>query len=280
VKKLEKPQLIGLGVAVVAGIIAMMLAKNLIGSAPQPVIQQQQPKIITKTIAASKVLVVSADLRAGGVLTKRNMKWENWPTKATGGYITQKSKPNAMNELAGAMARVAFYKGDPVTVGKLVRAGDGSIMSSMLPAGMRAVAISISEKSAVGGFVLPNDRVDVISTSTSRNPNPKDKDSDNESPVQTLLTNVRVIAVGQSIDTKKGGKTAAGKTATLEVAENQVELLIAASSQGKLTLSLRSIADAKKSGNMPRIAIPPKKVAKKKKQVGVRIMRYGVQSGS
>ena len=46
-------------------------------------------------------------------------------------------------------------------------------MAAILPSGMRAVSTEISPETGAGGFILPNDRVDVI---LSR----REKDSDSQ----------------------------------------------------------------------------------------------------
>jgi len=111
-------------------------------------------------------------------------------------------------------------------------------MAAILPAGMRAISTQISAETGAGGFILPNDRVDVILTPRGG------RDSDKGSGAsETILRNVRVLAIDQTIEEKNGLKVVVGKTATLELAPGQTETLALSQQLGILSLALRSIAD-------------------------------------
>src|SRR3954462_8938948 len=113
-------------------------------------------------------------------------------------------------------------------------------MSAILPSGMRAVAISIDNRGATsaGGFILPNDRVDVIRTSRIGD------DSNAAVTSETILTNIRVLAIGQNVQEHNGEKVVTGETATLELMPAQAEVVTLAQKTGQLSLALRSLADA------------------------------------
>jgi len=110
---------------------------------------------------------------------------------------------------------------------------------------MRAAAIDISPESSAGGFILPDDRVDVVLTR-------RDKAAEKQTGVEkftsdTIIRNLRVLAIDQAVDdaTKNDSSKAnvIGKTATLELDPAQAEILTAAQASGTLSLSLRSAAD-------------------------------------
>ena len=110
---------------------------------------------------------------------------------------------------------------------------------------MRASAIDISPETSAGGFVLPDDRVDVVLTR-------RDKSAEKQTGVEkfvsdTILRNIRVLAVDQTIEDKSGVKTVLGKTATLEVTEPQAETLNLSHQVGTISLTLRSIRDSETS---------------------------------
>ena len=114
-------------------------------------------------------------------------------------------------------------------------------MAAILPTGMRAVSTQISPETSAGGFILPNDRVDVILTR-------RDKDADksgggDSKTSETVLNNIRVLAIDQNIEEKNGQKVVIGKTATLELTPGQAETLVLSQQIGSLSLSLRSITD-------------------------------------
>ena len=108
-----------------------------------------------------------------------------------------------------------------------------------MPSGKRAVAVRISASSTAGGFVLPGDRVDIVKTFTQASGN----DSPGENVSTTILTNVKVLAIDQTIGQENGESVVVGKTATLELDPAQVELITSAEASGTLSLSLRSITD-------------------------------------
>ena len=192
------------------------------------------------------VLIAKSDIGMGTAISSQDLQWQAWPSATTGdSYITKKDKPGAAEELAGAITRAPFTAGEPIREAKLIRAnGAAGYMAAILPSGMRAVSTEISPETGAGGFILPNDRVDVI---LSRRPKDADKKIDSEPATsETILTNVRVLAIDQTVEEKNGQRVVVGKTATLEVAPRQAEKLTLARALGTLSLSLRSLLDASK----------------------------------
>lgn len=203
----------------------------VIAARPEPVTQV----VVQPGPATQDVLVAAGDLQPAQTLTKENLRWQPWPQDALNPvYITKSSRPDAINSLAGAVVRNHMATGEPIQEGNLTPRHAG-YLSTVLPSGKRAMAVRISAESTAGGFILPNDRVDVLH-------------SDGRSPVShTILSNVRVLAIDQVVDdTTKNENSKAnviGKTATLELDPSQAEILNAAESAGTLSLSLRSAAD-------------------------------------
>lgn len=190
-------------------------------------------------VASEEVLVVSADLAQGQILDATNVQWQPWPTEGINpGFITRSARPEAVTELTRSVVRSRFVTGEPIRQEKLADP-DSGFLSAILPSGMRAVAIRISAESTAGGFILPNDRVDVIHTATRSGEN----DLLVATASKTILTNIRIIAIDQQTDESSDEAVAVGKTATLEVAPGQVEIISAAQASGLLSLSLRSAAD-------------------------------------
>jgi pilus assembly protein CpaB len=140
-------------------------------------------------------------------------------------------------------------------------------MAAILPSGMRAVSTQISPETGAGGFILPNDRVDVILTKRDA-----DKTNGGEGQTsETILTNVRVLAIDQNIAEKDGQRVVMGKTATLELTPSQAETLTMGQRLGTLALSLRSIADASSNDK-------PDTDSKMKARGTVNVIRFGVGS--
>jgi pilus assembly protein CpaB len=115
-------------------------------------------------------------------------------------------------------------------------------MAAILPTGMRAISTEISPETGAGGFILPNDKVDVILTKRERG---ADRSGSAEAfNSETILTNIRVLAIDQTVGEKDGQKVVVGKTTTLELKPEQAELLARARQSGTLSLALRSLVDA------------------------------------
>lgn len=224
-----------LGVALAAGLGA---AYMMMGTKPPEPVRVAAPA--PAPVATDNVLVAAHDLAVGAVVADADLRWEAWPkAQLPGGAIVQSVQPNAMRDLKGLSVNVALHVNDLVRADSL---GKGAgLMSAVLPSGMRAVAIDLSDqgRSAAAGYIQPGDHVDVI-----RVFHPDDAPQAFAS--ETILANVDVLAIAQADQRKADARTVIGGTATLEVTPEQAEKLILAQKTGQLTLSLRSMADATK----------------------------------
>lgn len=252
-------QLIVLGVAVAATAGAGYMALQL--SNREPVVQASAP--IVKKAETAEILVAKVPIKMGNRVNADMLKWQEWPKSALAdGYITKKKKPDAIETLVGSVARAVIYKQEPIRETKLVNAESG-FMSAILPKGQRAVATGISRTTSAGGFILPNDRVDVLVTRR------KEGDKNKTYTTDVILENIRVLAIDQVIEEKDGKASVIGETATLQLNPSQVEeLAIAQETAERISLTLRSIAD---SGDDAVIS----NVAKGPKRGSVRLIRYG-----
>jgi pilus assembly protein CpaB len=197
------------------------------------------------------------------------MKWVDWPESAVGeSFITRESRPDAMDKMSGAIARSIIYANEPIREAKLVRS-DRGYMSAILPAGRRAIATAISADTSAGGFILPNDRVDVIMTRRSEK-----KSGKMNYITETILTNVRVLAIDQTIEDQDGKKVVVGETATLELGPDEAEILTVAQQMAdRLTLALRSLEDSKQAeGSQASHLLSGKD---RKTKGNIRIIRFG-----
>ena len=235
---MKAARLIVLGVALTAGLGAAYLMMGT--KEPEPV--RVAAPLPAPVITTDNVLVAAHDLAFGTAIADADMKWQSWPKEQLpAGVIVQSTQPQAMTDVKGAIVRSNFLAGEPLRTDRLVKGAGSGFLSAVLPSGQRAVAIDLSDqgKSAAGGFILPNDRVDVIRTFHP-------DDSPTATASETILVNVRVLAIGQSVQEKATERNVIGSTATLEVTPAQAEKLILAQRTGQLTLSLRSMADAAK----------------------------------
>ena len=224
-----------LGVAVATAIVAGYVAKNM--SAPTAQIVSSAPS--EPAIRLTEVLVLDGDVAMGATLGE-NLSWQSWPSAGINeNFITRDSDPEAVEELKGAIARVPIYQGEPLRRSKLIGEGQ-SFMSSILPSGKRAVATQIAADTSAGGFILPNDYVDVIMTRRAT------QEGAGEAYVtETILKNIRVLAIDQAIqEDEEGRRVRVGDTATLELTPQQAEIITVAQQMAdRLALSLRAIVD-------------------------------------
>jgi pilus assembly protein CpaB len=234
---MKAARLVVLGVAVAAGGIAAYLAAGNKAPPPPPPVAAAPP------LETVDVLVAKTDLSRGQVIENEDIGWQTWPKDAANpNFIKKSDRPDAIKDYVGAIVRESMDAGDPIRDPKVVMAKGSGFMAAVLPQGMRAVAIDVSPESGAGGFILPADSVDVVLTH-------HDKATEKATGVEkivsdTILRNVRVLAIDQTIDEKSGTKVVIGKTATLELSESQAETLAQSKQLGTMSLALRSLLDS------------------------------------
>lgn len=233
---MKAARLIVMGTALLAAGGAGVMALNLMSREPEVVVEAAAPQIETE-----EVLVADDDIAMGTGLKSGKVRWQQWPRDAVGrGFITRSDSPDALEKIEGAIARAGMFQGEPIREAKLVRSERG-YMSAILPAGQRAIATTISTETSAGGFILPNDRVDVIMTRRA-----KDESSEDKFVTETILENIRVLAIDQSVEEKDGEAVVVGETATLQLTPRQAEVLTVAQQMAdRLSLTLRSVEDSK-----------------------------------
>jgi pilus assembly protein CpaB len=255
---MKAARLVVLGIALVAGGAAAFLVsrdEEPQAQAPAPVVQ----------FATVDVLIAKTDINMGSAVAAQDFQWQPWPAATTGSsYILKKDKPNAIEELSGSIARAPFTAGEPIREAKLIKANGSGYMAAILPSGMRAISTEISPETGAGGFILPNDRVDVILSRREKNADAKGSDNTTS---ETVLTNVRVLAIDQTVEEKNGQRVVVGKTATLELSPRQAETLALSRQTGTLSLALRSLLDANNNTPVP---------DEGGRRTGINTVRFGV----
>src|SRR5450631_2179434 len=259
VKRMNTARIVVLIIALGAGGVAAYLASGSDKAPTAPVAQLQ----------TVDVLVAKSDIGLGQAVTPGDVQWQTWPAAtASNNFIRRNDRPEATKDVAGSIARSPFLAGEPIREPKLVKPNGSGFMAAILPTGMRAISSEISPETGAGGFILPNDRVDVILSKREKNP-----DKSNSGDIvnsEIILSNVRVLAIDQAPKEKDGQNAVVGKTVTLELKPEQAETLARSRQSGTLSLALRSIADLNmvenKSDDAP------------KRSDNVNVVRYGVTS--
>lgn len=195
-------------------------------------------------IPTVEILVADKDMPIGSKLTSVNTRWQEWPETSLFADAIVKDVDDT-EELIGKKIRRPLYKDEPITPNAVILEAKGGYMAAALEEGMRAVAIEVKARSSAGGFITPGDYVDVIlvyqvkvrSENTSEIQKKVVRDA-----AETILENVRVLAVDQSSDSVDD-EAKLGKTVTLEVTTKGAEVIALAQEMGDLFLSLRNLGE-------------------------------------
>ena len=261
VKRMNTARIVVLAIAIGAGGIAAYLASGSDKPAPAAPVAQ---------LETVDVLIAKSDIGLGQTVKPEDLQWQTWPAAtASSTFIRRNDRPDAATQVAGAIARSPFIAGEPIREQKLVRADGSGFMAAILPTGMRAISTEISPETGAGGFILPNDRVDVILTRHEKNPENTAAPDIVVSVI--ILMNIRVLAIDQVPKEKDGQNVVVGKTVTLELKPEQTATLSAARQAGSLSLALRSIADVNMVDNTPELS---------KRGDRINVVRYGVPSAT
>ena len=260
-----------LGIAGFAGILLFFLVHGMMsGKATRPA----AATVVAPPVQTVRVLIAAHDIKGGSRLGDADLQWQDWPintlnpayivdgarpgtpaagseeaarkagglqaaTQAASDTARHVLTPGAKEAYVGGVARQDILANTPITDAQVVRSDEGGFMAVMLQPGMRAMAVQVSVENTAGGFILPGDRVDIMATHQA----PKTGGGTNDS-VQSVLRNIRVLAIDQQVQTSKDKPTVIGATATLEVTPADGQALILAKASGTLSLMLRSYADS------------------------------------
>lgn len=229
-------------------------AAVLVHKVPSPAgtLQTQRPDMV-------EILVASRALAIGETIGPEQVRWQSWPRAGVpvGGIVRQPQASAKTLPFEPRPARYALLEGEPISPGKLARPDQGSVLAELLSPGMRAVAVPIREETAAGGFIQPNDMVDVIVTRREA-----DRGRD-RARSEILLRGVKVLAIGKAAS----GKTPrGGRTATLELPPPQARMLAAAMSASEVSLALIGTADLAAGLQASALAEPP---------ADIRILKFG-----
>jgi pilus assembly protein CpaB len=244
--------------------LAAFLARGLIGN--------QSNASAATNVELTEIMVASKPLEVGTKIQPGDLKWQGWPKSALDpSFITKQAQPQALDEAAdgGSVARMPLVQGEPVTPQKVIKADGAGFMAAVLTPGKRAVGVKLNAERGAGGFILPNDRVDVVMTRKLGN----DEDGVPSYRAATVLRDVRVLAIDQTSQEEGDSKSLVGKTATLELSARQAEILALAEAMGDLSLSLRSLSQSDKPADDDNV-----KGFGDEDEGRVSVLRYGIPS--
>jgi pilus assembly protein CpaB len=259
---MKPARIVILATALAAGVGAAWMVAG--SKPPQPIRQ-----VVTAPAAPmSNVLVAAKEI--DGAIQEGDLRWLSWPKdRIPPGVISETDKPDAIAYYKGFCIRDKIGPGVPVDASLLSPPGQGCSMAAMLPPGKRAIAINIDQQGAstAGGFIRPGDHVDVIDTYKD---NAAARAGVDSTVSETILRDIKVLAIGQNIQQQGDERIEAGPNATLELTPAQAEKILLAQRVGQLYLSLRSMADTSTS--------EPDEQQPKTDDTDVTVVRFGVPS--
>jgi len=259
-------RIVVLVIALGAGGVAAYLASG-VDNKPAPAVP------VAEKLPTTEVLVAKVDIQLGQLVKPEDVQWQTWPAAtASAAFIRRDNRPEAQSQVAGSIARFPMIQGEPIREQKLVKAEGSGFMAAILPTGMRAVSTEISAETGAGGFILPNDRVDIVLTRREKATGGGNGASTNDRiSSEVILSNIRVLAIDQLPKEKDGQNSVLGKTVTLELKPEQVETLSRSRQSGTLSLALRSLVDAN-------VIDKTDEESPLKRGTSVSVVRYGVPS--
>jgi pilus assembly protein CpaB len=175
-----------------------------------------------------KVVIAVATVPIGSQIRADQVRVEEWP-KAPDGTFDDVSK------VVDRVTMSEIVISEPILSSRLAAVGSAAGVVSIIPQGMRAMAVKVDEVIGVAGFIFPGTYVDVVATVL--------QGMEGESASRVILQNVKVLASGKSVEKKSEGESVDVNTVTLQVTPDQSELLALASNAGKLQLILRNSTD-------------------------------------
>lgn len=229
-------QLIVLGIAALAAVVALFLIRSITGREATPTAAEAQP------IAGEQVLVAARDIPQGAALAPSDIAVRLFPQESvTQSFVRVSQQPSAQAEYVGAVTRRAFAAGEPITLGSVVQPEGRGFMAAQLEPGYRAVAIEIKDDTAAGGFIQPNDHVDVIMTQRVQ---VRDGGANEQVRSEIVLQDVRVLAIGAQTQPQTSGEAPSqtpASVAVLELTAGDARTAMLAAEMGDVSLALRGV---------------------------------------
>ncbi len=228
-------QIIVLVVAAIAAIGALLVIRGIgAKNASQAASHAAAP-----AIAGQQVLVAAHDVPQGAALAPSDLAVALFPTASVSNtFVRIDQQPSAQTQFVGAVTRRAFAQGEPITVNSIVMPDGHGFMAAQLPPGFRAISVEVQQKDAAGGFIQPNDHVDVIATTHQNGAGGQEVHS------AIVLQDVRVLAMGDSTSPQASGDhptTNDAHIAVLELSADDARTLALAHGMGDISLALRGV---------------------------------------
>jgi pilus assembly protein CpaB len=222
-------------IALVLGVTAAIMANNWIEKRLQP----------TADNSGTPVVVAALDIPFGTRIEPAHIKVVEWPSGEA-----PKGSMSDPKMIVGKISKQSLLPGEVILEERIVEHLGGSTLASIVEQNKRAVTVRVNDVIGVAGFLLPGNRVDVLFTKSQ---------GKNQSVTQTILQDIKVLAVDQTASTDKD-RPVVVRAVTIELTPAEAEVLVKATSEGSLQLTLRNPLD---SELVARKEKPEKKVVAK-----------------
>jgi pilus assembly protein CpaB len=213
-----------LGVSLVFALVVSAIFYQLTARAGSPTAKSPETKEMKDVVVAAKPLGIGGSIKPGDVKVSK-IPLDQFPKGAFSKVEEVMDRPVVSNILLE----------EPIIVGRLGERGSGQGIAPIIPVGMRAVTVRVTEVVGVAGFVLPGMRVDVLVTGR-----PPDS---NDTVTTTVLQNIVVLSAGQTYQPDARGQAINASTVTVLVTPEQAELVTLAGNEGRIQLVLRNGSD-------------------------------------
>ncbi|MFZ2028705.1 MAG: Flp pilus assembly protein CpaB [Vitreimonas sp.] len=228
-------QIIVLVVAAIAAIGALLVIRGM-GAHRETAAAPTAPPI-----AGQQVLVAAHDVQQGAALAPGDLAIALFPTSSLSPtFVRIDQNPSAQTQYVGAVTRRAFAQGEPITLGSVVQPDGHGFMAAVLQPGFRAVAVEVARKHSAGGYIQPNDHVDVIVMSRQNG----EAGGGQQIHSDIVLQDVRVLAMGDATQTPAAGDhpvSSDANIAVLELSADDARTLALAEGMGEISLALRGV---------------------------------------
>lgn len=224
-------------VLVIAGIAAIGALLIFRGMGAQ---RAQATATPVETIAGEEVLVAAHDIKQGAALAPGDLAVRLFPRASVAPqFISITRQPSAQADYVGAVTRRPFAQGEPIALGSVQQPDGHGFMAAQLEPGYRAVAIEINLNTSVGGFIQPNDHVDVLATASVQGDGGRDVTRSS-----IVLQDIRVLALNDVTQPQTSGDSPTrteAQVAVLELTAEDARVLAEADGQGDISLALRGV---------------------------------------
>jgi pilus assembly protein CpaB len=213
-----------LGVSLVFALVVSSIFYQMTMRASAPTLPSADRADLKDIVVAAKPLTVGGTIKPGDVKIAK-VTASQFPRGAFSNVEEVMDRPLMSNILLD----------EPIQEGRLAARGSGLGIAPIIPVGMRAVTVRVTEVVGVAGFVLPGMRVDILLT--GKPPGSYDV------VTTTVLQNITVLSAGQTYQPDAKGQAINASTVTLLVSPDQAETLTLASQEGRIQLVLRNGSD-------------------------------------